>query len=137
MRVLALAVSFLALLAVGCGGSADGEQAEQEEAATPAEAVEEIGAVRKLLADALATYRDGQADEAETLVGDAYLEHFEHVEHPLEERDPELMEELEVLISTTIRDAIKEGAPVREVEQLVEDANAKLDEAERLLEGEA
>jgi hypothetical protein len=136
LRFVALAVSFLALLAVGCGGDAGGEQAEQE-AATPAEAVEEIGAVRKLLADALARYRDGQADEAETLVGDSYLEHFEHVEHPLEERDPELMEELEVLISTTIRDAIKDGAPVRKVERLVEDANAKLDEAERLLEEEA
>jgi hypothetical protein len=136
LRFVALAVSFLALLAVGCGGDAGGEQAEQE-AATPAEAVDEIGAVRKLLANALARYRDGQADQAETLVGDAYLEHFEHAEHPLEERDPELMEELEVLISTTIRDAIKEGAPVREVERLVEDANAKLDEAERLLEEEA
>jgi hypothetical protein len=137
LRTLALALSLVALITVGCGGNGEEGEAEQKGAATPAEAVEEVGQVRKLLAEGLAAYRDGDADRAETLVGDAYLEHFEHVEHPLEERDPELMEELEVLISTTIRNAIKGGAAVGEVERLVEDANAKLNTAERLLAEEA
>jgi hypothetical protein len=134
MKSLVLALSLLVLLFAACGGNGGDGEEQAEEAATPAEAVNEIGEVRTLLADAVDAYRDGEAERAEELVGDAYLEHFEHVEHPLEERDRELMEELEVLISTTIRNAIKDDAPVGEVERLVGEANAKLDEAERVLE---
>jgi hypothetical protein len=147
------ALAGLLLVAAGCGGSdepsSDGaaatttatgdeeseeEESEEEESATPAEAVAEIGEVRELLDDALADYRAGERADAEETVGDAYLEHFEHVEGPLEERDRELMEELEQLISATIRSRMKDGAPAGEVERLVAEAKAKLDEAERLLE---
>jgi hypothetical protein len=129
MRRLALGFVLLALVA-GCGG---GNEEEPEASATPEQAVAEIDRVRDLLGRAVDQYRNGNAEQAEELVADAYLEHFEHVEHPLEERDRELMEELEVLISTTTRNAIKEGAPMREVERLVDEATRKLDEAERLL----
>ena len=136
MRLAALVLSLLALALAGCGGNeTQGER--EEDAASPAHAVEQIGEVRELLGQALKEYREGNAEEAERLVGDAYLEHFEDVEHPLEERDRELMEELEVLISTTIRSEIKKGAPVAEVEKLVGQANEKLDEAERLLREES
>ena len=39
-----------------------------------------------MLDDALAKYADGDAEAAEELVGDAYLEHFEEVEHPSRRR---------------------------------------------------
>ena len=138
MRItIALVLSLLALAGGACGGAAtDAEDEREEAAATPAEAVREIQEVRKLLAQALDEYRGGDAQEAERLVGDAYLEHFEHVEGPLGERDHDLMEELEVLIATTIREKIEQGAPEAEVERLVADANEKLDEAERALREE-
>ena len=122
-----LAAAFLA----GCGGSESAEAEEEE--VTPAQAVAEIGTIRRMLDEAVEKYRAGEAEEAEEIVGDAYLEHFELVEHPLEERDHELMEELEVLISTTIRNEIKDGAPPEEVEQLVAEAKEGLAEAETLL----
>ena len=67
---------------------------------------------------------------AEETVGDAYLEHFEQVEDPLEEVDQELMEELEDAISTEIRTKIKDGEPAAEVEALVDATKADLDQAE-------
>ena len=116
----------LAFLGAGCGSNND-----EDSAAT--EAVAEIGEVRSLLQQARGEYSDGDAEAAEGTVGDAYLEHFEEVEEPLEEENEELMEELEVLISTTIRDRIKAGAPVAEVEGLIAQAQQMLDQAEDAL----
>ena len=134
-RTLALSVTALALTAAGCGGNDDSEEvAEEEAAATPSEAIAQIAEVRDGLDEGLAVYRKGDAHEAEQLVGTAYLEHFELVEAPLEERDEELNEELEVLISTTIRDAIKAGESENQVAGLVEEAKKDLDKAEIELE---
>jgi hypothetical protein len=131
--LLALA---LAALAVGCGGSEDGAGAatEAEESVSAEEAVGEIDEIERMLDEALASYQAGNTEEAEGIVGDAYLEHFEKVEHPLEELDHDLMEELEVLISTTLRDEIRAGASASEVEALVEEAKSGLATAKSLLE---
>jgi len=126
------ALAALALIAAGCGDDNGGETTE-EAAATPQEAISEIGAVRQGLNQGLAAYKSGDAERADQLIGDAYLEHFEIVEGPLEEADPELNEELEELIATEIRDEIKAGAPAPEVEALVKEAQNGLDEAEAAL----
>ena len=116
----------------GCGG----EDAEAEEgAATPAAAVQEIDQIKQLLDEALAQYRVGDAETAEKTTGDAYLEHFEKVEGPLGEEDHEFMEELEHRISTEIRDEMKNGASVADVEQLIDETKTDLDQAQRLLQG--
>jgi len=128
----AAAVALLALGVAGCGGGSDGE----EESSTQ-RAVAEIGEVRMLLDEALDEYREGNPVRAEEIVGNAYLEHFEALEEPLEERDEELMEELEVQISTTIRNRMKEGAPASRVEELVDEADQGLSEAESLLASES
>ena len=131
MRTTAALVALLAgltLVAAGCGGSE-----RDEESATPTQAIAEIGKVRRLLDSALAKYRAGKAEQAEQLVGDAYLEHFEHVEGPLEDADEDLMEDLEETIATELRDKIKAGAPVDEVAELVEHAKEHLDEAQGVL----
>lgn len=133
-----LAPVFLAagLLAVGCGdGDSSGEKAEAEAAATPQQAIAEIGRVRAGLTAGLAAYAEGDAEKAEQLVGDAYLEHFELVEAPLEERDEELNEELEELISIEIRQEMKQGASRVEVEKLVNEAERELTSAEKVLKG--
>jgi hypothetical protein len=79
-------------------------------------------------------YRNGDKTAADTTVGDAYLEHFEEVEHPLEERDHEFMEELEHRISTEIRDEMKQGTSADEVAALVEETKADLERAKAMLQ---
>jgi len=134
-KLVYLSMAVAALIAlVGCGeDSSSGE--EGHESATPQEAIAQIGDVRTGLLAGLVAYRAGEAEKADRLVGDAYLEHFELVEGPLEERDEELNEELEELIRNEIRQAIKAGAPVPAVLALMREANAELDEAEKALQG--
>lgn len=134
-KLIYMTMAFAALVALaGCGEDSSSE-AEEHESATPQVAVVEIGEVRTGLAAGLAAYRDGDAEKADQLVGDAYLEHFELVEGPLEERDEELNEELEELIRNEIRHEIEDGARVAAVAALVREANAELDEAEKALKG--
>jgi len=134
-RLLTLIVVALALVAAGCGDDDEGGDAAEEAALSADEAIAEIGLVRQGLDEGLAAYADGEAEQAEALVGDAYLEHFELVEPPLEEADEELNESLEVLIRETLRDAIVTGENLTDVEKLVQQANAGLDQAEAALSG--
>jgi hypothetical protein len=129
--VLALVLAALLLAVAGCGGSDESD----EESATPAEAVEEIGEIKTMLAIAVGQVRDGDAEAAEETVGDAYLEHFEHVEGPLGERDHELMEELEEAISTDLRNDIKDGKSANEIQTEVDAIEAELDQAVEALQG--
>jgi DNA anti-recombination protein RmuC len=134
-RPVYLTAAVAALVALpGCGEDSS-SGAEEHESATPQEAIVQIGEVRTGLAAALAAYRAGDAEKADELVGDAYLEHFELVEAPLEERDEELNEELEELIRTEIRQEIEDDARVSAVAALVREANAELDQAEKALKG--
>lgn len=132
LRTVLLLAALTGLLVVaGCGG----EDEEAEESATPTEAVQEIDQIKQLLDEALAQYRVGDAETAEETTGDAYLEHFEKVEGPLGEEDHEFMEELEHRISTEIRDEMKNGASVADVQALIDETKTDLDQAQRLLQG--
>jgi DNA anti-recombination protein RmuC len=132
LRTVLLLAALTGLLVVaGCGG----EDEEAEESATPSEAVQEIDQIKQLLDEALAQYRVGDAETAEETTGDAYLEHFEKVEGPLGEEDHEFMEELEHRISTEIRDEMKNGASVADVQALIDETKTDLDQAQRLLQG--
>jgi hypothetical protein len=125
------------LIAAGCGGDdsdSSGETTTAEETSVSAqEAITEIAAVRRGLDAAVVAYRQGDAEQAEELASEAYLQHFELVEGPLEEADEELNEELEETIRETLRDRIDEGAPVAKVTLLVKTINRELDEAEQAL----
>jgi hypothetical protein len=139
-RPLFLAIGLAGLtLFAGCGDgdSSSSEKEEHEAAATPQKAIAEIALVRAGLAAGLAAYEKGDAQKADELVGDAYLEHFELVEGPLEEADEELNEELEELIREEIREEIKQGEKPAEVAALVEEANAQLNQAKKALKGQA
>jgi hypothetical protein len=128
--VLPLVLAALLLAVAGCGGSDESD----EESATPAEAVAEIEEIKTMLATAVDQVDDGDAAAAEETVGDAYLEHFEHVEGPLGEKDHEFMEELEEAISTDLRNDIKDGKPATEIQAEVDEINADLDRAVELLQ---
>ena len=130
--VLPLLLATLALgLLAGCGGSDESE----EESTTPAEAVAEIAEIKTLLNTAVDQVREGDDETAEETVGDAYLEHFEHVEGPLGDKDHDLMEELEEAISTDLRADIKAGKSADEIESAVNEIDADLDRAVELLQG--
>ena len=129
--VFVLAFAALLLVVAGCGGSDESD----EEGATPAEAVAEIDEIKHMLATAVDQVRDGDTASAEKTVGDAYLEHFEHVEAPLGERDHDLMEELEEAISTDLRNDIKDGKPAAAIQSEVDAIEADLDKAVAVLQG--
>ena len=126
--VLVLVLGAVALAGAACGSS------DEEESASPTEAVAEIDQISAMLDEGLAQYRSGDKEAADTTIGDAYLEHFEKVEDPLGERDHELMEDLEHQISTEIRDEMKNDAPADEVAKLVSDAKIDLDQAKTKLQ---
>jgi hypothetical protein len=126
--VLVLVLGAVALTGAACGSSDD------EESASPTEAVAEIEQIAAMLDEGLAQYRSGDKEAADTTVGDAYLEHFEKVEDPLGEQDHELMEDLEHQISTEIRDEMKNDAPADEVAKLISDAKTDLDLAKTKLQ---
>jgi hypothetical protein len=131
MVILVLMLGAVALAGTACGSSDDDEET------APAAAVAEIDQIKAMLDTGLAQYRSGDQEAADTTVGDAYLEHFEHVEDPLGERDHELMEDLEHRISTEIRDEMKDGTPPDQVATLIAETKADLDTAKaRLQEAE-
>ena len=107
---------------------------EGEEEVSSEEAAAEIDEIKNLLDQAVMQYRAGDTTAADTTVGDAYLEHFEKVEHPLEERDHELMEDLEHGISTEIREEMKNGTSADEVAALVDETKADLETAKAKLQ---
>ena len=120
-----------ALSLSACGG--DDPKVASEEQATPEQAIAEIGAVRTALDDALAAVRDGDAAQADEILSEGYVEHFETVEGPLERVDDELNEKLEETLSKDIRAKVKAGASADEVQGLVDAAKADLDTAESKL----
>jgi hypothetical protein len=93
-----------------------------------------IAATKAGLDEALTTYKAGDKAKAEQLVGDAYEDHFEDVEGPLGQVDMAFMEGLEDLIRADIRNACKDGKPVADIEAMVNDAKARLDEAAQKLQ---
>jgi molybdenum-dependent DNA-binding transcriptional regulator ModE len=136
--LLIVLLGLVALTVTACGSDDDSSPAAatatEEGEITAEEAAAEIDEIKRMLDEGLAEYQDGDTEAADTTVGDAYLEHFEKVEHPLEEQDHELMEDLEHRISTEIRDEMKEGASADEVAALIEETKADLDTAKAKLQ---
>jgi hypothetical protein len=139
LLLMILLLGVVAVTATACGSDDDSSQAaatseEAEGEITSEEAAAEIDEIKRMLDEGLEQYRSGDKATADTTVGDAYLEHFEKVEHPLEERDHELMEDLEHRISTEIRDEMKSDAPADEVATLIDETKADLDTAKAKLQ---
>lgn len=125
-------VAMSAAVWAGCAGDKE-KQLEPEKPAVASQALTELGEVRSGLDEALTTYKSGDAKAADTQVGDAYLQHFELVEGPLEKKDPELKETLEESIREKLRDRMQAKAPKAEVAKLVARIDADLDKAEAAL----
>lgn len=133
-RICAVVALGLAGLVIGCGSSNDDASSEEaEHGTTPQQAIAQIGEVRSGLAQALATYKAGDVRAADEQVGDAYLQHFELVEGPLEEADHELKEQLEDTIREELREQIRADAGKAKITALVKEIDAKLEKAEQAL----
>ena len=96
------------------------------------EAITELNTSRDLIERSVEQYRGGQRDEAYETARNAYLDHFEFVEIPLRVRDEGLTLELEEDYAN-LRNAIEDGAPAGEVDELAAELRAGLDRVEREL----
>lgn len=121
-----------ALVLASCGDSSDADGTERENV-SPAVALREVGETRDALSAALETYKSGDHAAAADQAAEAYVQHFEEVEGPLGKRDEELNEELEEAISQDVRNAMKAGKPVADVERAIDAILADLEKAEAVL----
>jgi hypothetical protein len=97
----------------------------------PGEIAEEI---ETLLDEIVAAYRNGDADEAAELAAEAYLENYEVIEAEVIAQAPDVNDELEPLLGAELRRRIQEGAPVSEIEDMVERVKQLLAQALEALE---
>jgi high-affinity iron transporter len=98
----------------------------------PDEAIEELDRARSLVTESLELYESGRGEEAYLVARNAYLDHFEFVEIPLRFRDEALTLELEEDFAR-LRDGMRGGAPVGEVEATAAELREGLDRVERAL----
>jgi ABC-type glycerol-3-phosphate transport system substrate-binding protein len=114
--VVALCLSAAAAGTAACGGDSSSSSAASAGTAPAAgTALREAGETAAALQTALASYEAGDRAKAEEQVSEAYVSHFEEVEHALEEKDAELKEKLEEAIRTDLRKLVRsdDGAAVR------------------------
>ncbi|HEX7032597.1 MAG TPA: hypothetical protein VF172_06325 [Nitrososphaera sp.] len=100
-----------------------------EEADSGRSGQEYIDTIVELLDNAVAEYKEGNAQEAKALVIEAYLDNYEFIEADIAEDDPELMEKIEIDIREELVAMIDEGRPAAEVESHVNMIKADLETA--------
>jgi high-affinity iron transporter len=71
----------------------------------------------------------GAADLADV----AYIDNFEFLEAPLAEDDEQLMEETEITLREDLSRLIEERAQPQHIQELINEINKRLDQAEQLL----
>ena len=71
----------------------------------------------------------GAADLADV----AYIDNFEFLEAPLAEEDEQLMEETEITLREELSGLIEGKAEPQQVQELINQINGSLDQAEQLL----
>ncbi|MBM4407464.1 MAG: hypothetical protein FJ038_02405 [Chloroflexi bacterium] len=102
-------------------------------ASTAVDLAAEVDATVAGLESALTKYRAGDKQGALDAIAETYENHFELVEHPLEEVDHDFMENLEELIAVKTRAVIQDGKPVADLEALVSEAKTLLAQAKDML----
>jgi len=114
-----------------------GHELEETVGAAPVEESdpeEIVAAIEELLDEIVATYEAGDAEAAAELSAEAYLENYEVIEAEVIELAPAVNQELEPLLGAALRERLAAGAPISEIEQMVERAKELLDEALAALE---
>ena len=107
--------------------SATTEEGDEESQREPAEL---ISTIRGLLNQTIIEYNNQNYTGAADV---AYIDNFEFLEAPLAEEDETLMEETEIILREDLSGLIEERAPSAQVQELMNDINQRLDQAEDLL----
>ncbi len=95
-----------------------------------------VDTINTLLTDAKSEYRQGNSDLALSYVTKAYLDNYEFIEGPLVEAGERgLMEEVEVLMREELRDRIRSGAPVAEIDSRINTILGKMNTVAAVLSG--
>jgi hypothetical protein len=115
------------------------QSAATGQATTEAEHTEEgahatLRRIRDQLDHAVAEYADGHADDAKSLIQDAYFQNFEGLEGDLIEQDADLVADLEKDFNASLLGLINGGVPAQKVRDKVAEMKDKLERAEGLLE---
>jgi high-affinity iron transporter len=92
----------------------------------------EIATARVLVDRAVEAARAGDREGAYELARSAYLDHYELAEIPLRLRDPNLVLDVEFAFAE-LRNGIRDGASIEEIERTREDVQDGLDASERAL----
>ena len=126
MRRLPLLLLLVALVAVAvpATAAADDEQFAETRA--------QIAGARTLVEQAVEAAEAGDRERGYDLAREAYLDHFELAEVPLRLRDPNLVLDLEFTFAE-LRNGIRDGAPMSELEKLQDEINLGLRKVDRVL----
>ncbi|HET7559078.1 MAG TPA: FTR1 family protein [Limnochordia bacterium] len=93
-----------------------------------------VQAIRSEVGQSLAAYRAGDRDQAYKLARSAYLDHFELIEIPLRIVESDFTLEMELRFAD-LRNQMRAGAPVGEVEATARAVYTGLDQVDATLEG--
>ncbi|HEU4446565.1 MAG TPA: hypothetical protein VFR94_17975 [Nitrososphaeraceae archaeon] len=97
------------------------------------EPAELISTIRDLLNQTMIEYNRQNYTGAADLADVAYIDNFEFLEAPLAEEDEQLMEETEITLREELSGLIEERAQPQQVQELINQINGSLDQAEQLL----
>jgi hypothetical protein len=97
------------------------------------EPAELISTIRGLLNQTIIEYNNQDYTGAADLADVAYIDNFEFLEAPLAEEDETLMEETEIILREDLSGLIEERAPSAQVQELMNDLNQRINQAEDLL----
>jgi hypothetical protein len=130
--VLMSGTIFLSSL-VALEASATTEEQEEPER----EPAELISTIRDLLNQTMIEYNRQNYTGAADLADVAYIDNFEFLEAPLAEEDEQLMEETEVTLREELSGLIEGRAQPQQVQELINQINGSLDQAEELLSNQS
>jgi hypothetical protein len=108
----------------------------EEQVASEREPAELISTIRDLLNQTMIEYNRQNYTGAADLADVAYIDNFEFLEAPLAEEDEQLMEETEITLREELSGLIEERAQPQQVQELINQINGSLDQAEQLLSGQ-
>jgi len=106
---------------------------EEEQEDSQREPAELISTIRNLLNQTMVEYNKQNYTGAADLADVAYIDNFEFLEAPLAEEDEQLMEETEITLREDLSRLIEERAQPQQVQELINEINERLDQAEQLL----
>ena len=117
--------------------TAEASATTEEQVAPEREPAELISTIRDLLNQTMIEYNRQNYTGAADLADVAYIDNFEFLEAPLAEEDEQLMEETEITLREELSGLIEERAQPQQVQELINQINGSLDQAEQLLSNQS